>query len=160
MRWMEYLSRFDFGIQYVRGSRNTVADSLSRYHQSDSKDEPTQMHDYVNADLRLDPEGEDLPWGQIIEIRTMSIEKVKGPLKEASEDREIEAARLTEASQKDSNQESISDNDDPILFDNLLKGPELTRHVNKGQDFIKRVKSGYAHDPLLSKVALNTEQYL
>ena len=103
MRWMEYLSRFDFSIQYVHGSRNTVADSLSRYHQSDSKDEPMQMHDYVNADLRLDPEGEDLPWGRIIEIRAMSVEKVKRPLKEASEDHKIEAACLTEASQKDSN---------------------------------------------------------
>jgi hypothetical protein len=30
MRWMEYLSRFDFDIQYVKGISNKVADSLSR----------------------------------------------------------------------------------------------------------------------------------
>ena len=29
MRWMEYLSRFNFDIQYVKGSSNKVADSLS-----------------------------------------------------------------------------------------------------------------------------------
>ena len=29
MWWMEYLSRFDFDIQYVKGSSNKVADSLS-----------------------------------------------------------------------------------------------------------------------------------
>ncbi|KZP17244.1 hypothetical protein FIBSPDRAFT_682089, partial [Athelia psychrophila] len=27
MRWMEYLSRFDFDIQYVKGISNKVADS-------------------------------------------------------------------------------------------------------------------------------------
>jgi hypothetical protein len=29
MCWMEYLSRFDYDIQYVKGSSNKVADSLS-----------------------------------------------------------------------------------------------------------------------------------
>jgi hypothetical protein len=29
MRWMEYLSRFDYDIQYVKGVSNKVADSLS-----------------------------------------------------------------------------------------------------------------------------------
>ena len=29
MRWMEYLSQFVFDIQYVKGSSNKVADSLS-----------------------------------------------------------------------------------------------------------------------------------
>ena len=37
MQWMEYLSRFDLNIQYVKGSNNKVADSLSRYYQSDMK---------------------------------------------------------------------------------------------------------------------------
>jgi hypothetical protein len=39
MRWMEYLSRFNFYIQYVKGSSNKVADSLSRYYQSDTEDD-------------------------------------------------------------------------------------------------------------------------
>jgi hypothetical protein len=34
MRWMEYLSRFNYSIQYVKGMHNKVADSLSHYHQS------------------------------------------------------------------------------------------------------------------------------
>ena len=61
MRWMEYLSRFDFNIQYVKGSSNKVADSLSQYFQSDTEDDTHPMYNFVNADSQLDPEGEDLP---------------------------------------------------------------------------------------------------
>jgi hypothetical protein len=62
MRWMEYLSRFDFNIQYVKGISNKVADSLSRYYQSNTWEDIHPSYDFVNADLQLDPEGEDLPW--------------------------------------------------------------------------------------------------
>ena len=33
--WMEYLSRFDFDIRYIKGITNKVADSLSCYYESD-----------------------------------------------------------------------------------------------------------------------------
>ena len=68
MRWMEYLSQFDFDIRHVKGNSNTVADSLSRYHQLDNAIEKVPIYDFVNADLRLDPEGEDLPWSRVVEI--------------------------------------------------------------------------------------------
>jgi hypothetical protein len=62
MRWMEYLSRFDFDIQYVKGVTNKVADSLSWYYQSDMSEDSHPNYDFINADVKLDPEGEDLPW--------------------------------------------------------------------------------------------------
>jgi hypothetical protein len=62
MIWMEYLSRFDFNIQYVKGSSNKVADSLSQYYQSDTLNNIHPTYDYVNADIQLDPEGKDLLW--------------------------------------------------------------------------------------------------
>jgi hypothetical protein len=71
MRWMEYLSRFDFDIQYVKGTSNKVADSLSRYYQSDTDEDVCQTYDYVHADVILDPEGEDLPWNRIVEIQAI-----------------------------------------------------------------------------------------
>jgi hypothetical protein len=97
---MEYLSRFDFHIQYVKGSSNKVADSLSRYHQSDTDDDKFGVHEFVNADIRLDPEGEDLLWGRIVEIRAMRVGNPPQPLKEVTEDRELEAQRMASASKK------------------------------------------------------------
>jgi len=57
MRWMEYLSQFDFNIQYVKGTSNKVADSLSRYYQLNTDKDVCQMYDSVHADVILDPEG-------------------------------------------------------------------------------------------------------
>ena len=34
-RWIDYLTRFDFGIRYVKGTSNKVADALSRYYEHD-----------------------------------------------------------------------------------------------------------------------------
>src|ERR1700684_2834694 len=42
MRWWEYLSRFEYKIEYIKGDSNKVADSLSRYYMSDS---PSEQHD-------------------------------------------------------------------------------------------------------------------
>ena len=70
-RWMEFLARFDFDITYVKGETNLVADALSRYFESDCWDELHEASQYVNADARLDPEGEDLPWVRLEEARAM-----------------------------------------------------------------------------------------
>jgi hypothetical protein len=59
--WIEFLMWFDFDITYVKGKTNLVADALSRYYESDNWDESQDAPQYVNADARLDPEGEDLP---------------------------------------------------------------------------------------------------
>jgi len=50
------------GVQYIKGTSNFVADSLSRYYQSDTDKDIHPTYDYVTADIQLDPEGEDLPW--------------------------------------------------------------------------------------------------
>ena len=59
---MEFLVRFNYNITYIKGETNLVADTLSRYHENDNWDEATDESQYINADSRLDPEGEDLPW--------------------------------------------------------------------------------------------------
>ena len=41
VRWWEYLSRFSFKIQYLKGDKNLVADALSQYF---SGDEPGESH--------------------------------------------------------------------------------------------------------------------
>ena len=63
---MTFLKRFKYTIEYVKGLKNVVADTFSRYYISDRWDEWHPEHEYVNTDVCLDPEGEicrgiDLP---------------------------------------------------------------------------------------------------
>jgi len=60
IRWWEYLSRFDYKIQYLKGDKNLVADALLCYFASDKPGESHGIEHYVNADSHLDPEGDDL----------------------------------------------------------------------------------------------------
>jgi hypothetical protein len=68
---MEFLTRFDYDITYVKGEMNLVADVLSRYYESDNWDAPIDKAQYVNANAWLDPEGEELPWDQFEESHAM-----------------------------------------------------------------------------------------
>ena len=56
MRWIDYLVRFDFDIRYIKGTLNKVADVLSRYYEHDYWTNVPELHDYINANVRLDPE--------------------------------------------------------------------------------------------------------
>ena len=170
MRWMEYLSRFDFKIIYVRGVENQVADSLSRYFQYDDEESRTPLWNYVNADLRLDPEGEDLPWGRIPEIRATvnDIPELRALaelvpnriLWERKEDRDEEAARLADSnnSRESANLQS-SDDDDPTIFESISNGPELTRYINQTRHFVERVRKGYENDKLFAKIIANPTHF-
>src|SRR5277367_1170453 len=68
---MEFLSRFDYDITYVKGKLNVVADCLSRYYKNDMPHETHDISEYVNADVRIDPEKEDLPWGREDELKLL-----------------------------------------------------------------------------------------
>ena len=70
-RWYEYLSRFNYSIQYVEGLKNIVADALSRMYSGRNEDIP--IDDWVNADVHLNPEGETLPIDRLLESRAMQL---------------------------------------------------------------------------------------
>ena len=56
-RWMDYMSRFNFDITYIKGEYNKVADCLSRYFESDTSADEHDFHDYVQANRKVDPDG-------------------------------------------------------------------------------------------------------
>jgi len=62
---MEYLSRFNFDIRYIKGKLNKIADCLSRYYESDTWYDVYDISEYVNADVRLDPTLDDVPWNRL-----------------------------------------------------------------------------------------------
>jgi hypothetical protein len=160
MRWMEYLSRFDFDIQYVKGVTNKVADSLSRYYQLDTSEDSHPTFDFVNTDIRLDPEGEDLLWNRVVELHAMQDDAPRRPLREATEEQGTLAKELANVTRTpEASQDVPEDNDDPTIFKSISNGPELRKHVEKAKDFLECVRAGYAKDPLFSKVVTKQSQY-
>lgn len=67
-RWLDYLARFTFDITYIKGDLNKIADCLSRYYESDTPADKYGHHEYVNADIRIDKTGEDLPLPRYKEV--------------------------------------------------------------------------------------------
>ena len=61
---MNYMSRFNFDITYVKGELNKIADCLSCYYESNTLANVHKFHEYVQADRRINLEGEDLPSAQ------------------------------------------------------------------------------------------------
>src|ERR1700730_17399377 len=84
-RWMEYMERFDYSITYIKGECNKVADCFSHYHMSDATDEIHLGHEYVKADIHLDPEGDELPCGRLEEVHTL---RVRAPAADQETERE------------------------------------------------------------------------
>jgi len=62
---MEYLSRFDFDIRYIKGKLNKVADCLLQYYKSDAWYDVYDVSEYVDTDVRLDPTLDDMPWNRL-----------------------------------------------------------------------------------------------
>ena len=62
VRWLDYMSRFNTTIVYVKGTENKVVDCLSRYYESGGGESIAKGDiDWANTDACLDPEGDDLP---------------------------------------------------------------------------------------------------
>ncbi|PBL04566.1 hypothetical protein ARMGADRAFT_912001, partial [Armillaria gallica] len=74
MRWMDYMSQFNFDIMYIKGENNKVADCLSQYYENDTWDEAHDIHEYIHADVQVDPGGEDLPPDRYQETQEKTVE--------------------------------------------------------------------------------------
>ena len=72
--WMEYLSRFDFDIRYIKGKLNKAADCLLQYYESNTWYDVYDISEYVDADIRLDPTLDDVPWNRLREIEDHTVE--------------------------------------------------------------------------------------
>ncbi|KAG6864429.1 hypothetical protein C0995_006238, partial [Termitomyces sp. Mi166 len=119
------MSRYQFDITYVKGELNKVVDCLSRYFESDTIDDVHNVYNYVQADKRIDPEGEDLPLHRFhkivekkVEIQAMQAQELccSKRLKEQLELCDLEAQQMVEATKTPNKGiESLLHNDDPSL---------------------------------------------
>ena len=145
-RWAEYLSRFNFEVVYVKGQYNIVADCLSRYYSSDRPGEQHADHQYVSADLRLDPEGEDLPYGLKPQAAMQAL-RTRRP-------KPVEPALKPTVPRK-KHPELVT------LEDNQLPegGKSLSQVMTAADGFLEDVRTGYGEDPLFAKIKENPEQF-
>ena len=183
-RWMDYLSRFDFDITYVKGEYNKVADCLSRYYESDNTNDTHDYHEFVRADVRIDPSGEDLPElrfqeisEHVIEIRTLCDVELRRSrrMQERREEREVEAQLMAEANArappenptpvpistgKQQKGKRHQGEDDPTLGDILFKRSEKHPPVPITDDgFKETIRQGYHEDLLFQTILECPEEH-
>jgi RNase H-like domain found in reverse transcriptase len=113
VRWWDFLSRFNLTIMHVDGVDNKVADCLSQYYENDTGDESHPEHIYVNADARLDPDGELLPTDRYMELKTAATRRSSG-LAEKKEAGIVESEEMNDSAQRALPEEMPPSEDDDI----------------------------------------------
>jgi RNase H-like domain found in reverse transcriptase len=128
--WDEYLSCFKYEVMHVPGEQNKVADCLSHYYENDRYDEVHEPHQYVSADVRIDPNSEDLTK---LHLQELSEEQLKGllfaqRLRNRNEDCIVEAETMAKAAHLVDIPEDINPQDDihdMTVGEALQNGPSL-----------------------------------
>lgn len=68
-QWINYMSHYKLDITYVKGELNKVVDCISQYFKSDHWNEAHEAHYYVNADVYIDSEEEDILYLQYCKVK-------------------------------------------------------------------------------------------
>ena len=96
---------------HIDGVDNKVADCLSCYYENDTSEDNHLENTYVNADIRLDPDGELLPTDHYTELHAAATRQSK-QLAERQESCHIEAEILNAGDKQSLPSEDTSSADD------------------------------------------------
>jgi len=116
--------------------------------------------DWANADVRLDPEGDDLPQDRLQELRLASMRASQGNVRCSNrlhgkqEDRHIEAAELREHAELSRERTAPTHmSEDLTLLESMGQSPATRTHFQQQDSFMEAVRTGYKDNPVLAKVA-------
>ena len=154
IRWTDYLSRFNAEIICMKGVDNKVADCLSRYYETEGGEGAHERVDWVNADIRLDPEGDDLPQDRLRELRLASMRASQGEvwrstrLRGKQEERRVEAVEMHEHAEPCRERTPlVTTSGDPTLLESAGQSPAICTYFQKHDGFMEAVRTGYKDDP-------------
>jgi hypothetical protein len=171
------MSKFEFDITYIKGELNKVADCLSRYFENDTSSNVHELHEYVQVDRRIDPEGEDLPRERYqevvektVEIRVMQVVEARHSqrLREAREQREQEAEEMHDTDiERDETQVQPAENDQGInlTLDEILRSQNDNARALQGENssdkarLLQDIKRGYTNDKLFDLIKKDVTKY-
>ncbi len=176
-QWIDYMSRFQFDIMYVKGGYNKVADCLSQYYKSDTAADVHDMSDYVQVDRKVDPEGEDLLQGRmqeikerVVKIRAMQAIELRRSkrLRKVKEQHNIKAEELQQEenppnTSKDATRNGRTQPREITLGDSLgnhLHDNQCSlRNKHTDEIMIAEIKKGYDDDKLFKLVMEDSRRY-
>jgi hypothetical protein len=169
-RWMEYLARFDFDIRYVKGELNKVADALSWYYEHDYWTEVPEIQDYVNADVRLDPDHDDLPKERLFEVEEKVIEsrvqdanakKIQveiRALRECVQERDVLAEIMSQNRNETLRSREVTTDDEPTVVKSRVKGENLRKTMANDKTFEEDILKGYEEDVFFGRITKKNEE--
>ena len=163
VRWWEFLSRFNYTLVYTKGSTNKVADALSRYYMNDTPGEKHDLADYVNADVRIDSQGDYLTEGRRGElvnglpslVHAGAARKIK-PQRGKTKGNNAPKIILDNPNKPASNRPPprIADDQtiDLAIKDSSTKDKNPLVKLEQSSEFLTQLRDGYKSDVTLSKV--------
>ena len=144
---------------HIDGVDNKVVDCLSHYYENDmSEDNHLEKNTYVNADIRLDPDGELLPTDRYTELRAAATRRSK-QLAKWQESRHIEAEILNAGDKQSPPSKDTSSVDDVTAIAAGNDGKSLWTHVEEMMDLSAVIKNAYCKDMICVKIFAQPDAY-
>ena len=155
-RWWEYISHFKFTIQHVDGTDNQVADCLSHYCEADGPEDHHPDHDFVSADVKLNPDGELLPIQCYIKLHS-AVAGRSCCLAEQTEQHVLDSIRLN----VESSPIPMGPDDDnsPLAIRAGANGQSLHTHVEWQVDLARIVGKHYRKDLVFAKILVHPDAH-